>query len=150
VSSRRDVIVGRAFGIGAGLSYGISSVLVRQGVGDMAPPLVGAAIALLSGTIGLSVMGGRGVKAGVTESRKAVGLLLLSGLAAACGITSSFFALSMAPVVVVSPLQSTNPLFALLWSWLFLGHLEKITPRLVLGSVLVVAGVILITLGRTA
>jgi drug/metabolite transporter (DMT)-like permease len=148
VSTRRDAILGRIFGIGAGLSYGISSVLIRQGVGDIAPPLVGAAIAMLSGTLGLFVLGGRGVKAGLAESRKAVVLLLCSGLAAACGITSSFFALSMAPVVVISPLQSTNPLFALLWSWLFLGRLERITPRLVLGSILVVSGVILITLGR--
>ncbi|MFC2020375.1 EamA family transporter [Chloroflexota bacterium] len=149
MSTRRNVIIGRAFGLGAGLAYGISSVLIRYGVGDMAPPLVGAAIAMLSGTLGLFVLGGRGIKASLTESRKAIALLLSSGLAAAIGIIASFFALSMAPVVVISPLQSMSPLFALLWSWLFLGQLEKITPRLVLGTVLVVSGVILITLGRT-
>ncbi|MFC2004942.1 EamA family transporter [Chloroflexota bacterium] len=149
MSTRRNAIVGRAFGIGAGLAYGISSVLIRHGVGDMAPPLVGAAISMLSGTLGLLVLGGRGIKAGLTGSRKAIVLLLCSGLAAGCGIISSFFALSMAPVVVIGPLQSISPLFALVWSWLFIRHLEKITPRLVLGSILVVSGVILITLGRT-
>jgi len=115
----------------------------------MAPPLVGAAIAMLCGTLGLLVIGGRGVKASLVENRKAVKLLLCAGLAAACGIISSFFALSMAPVVVISPLQSTTPLFTLLWSWLFLGRLERITPRLVLGSVLVVSGIVLVTIGRT-
>ncbi len=150
MNTRRDTIVGRAFGIGAALAYGASSVLIRQGIGGLAPPLVGAAIALLSGTLALAVMGARGVRASLAQNRKSIGFLLLSGTAAACGIMSSFFALSLAPVVVVSPLQSTNPLFALLWSYLFLGRLEKITPRLVLGTILVVGGVNLVTLGRVA
>lgn len=148
MSTRRDALVGRAFGIGAALAYGASSVLVRRAVGVLAPPLVGAAIALLSGTLALAVVGARGLKTSLVESRKAIGFLLLSGLAASLGIIASFFALSMAPVVIVSPLQSTNPLFALLWSYLFLGRLEKITRRLVLGTVLLVGGVILVTLGR--
>lgn len=149
MSTRRNAILGIAFGIGAGLSYGVSAVLVRQCLGAMAPPLVGAAIAMLCGTLGLLVIGGHGVKASLVGNRKALILLLLAGVAAACGIISSFFALSMAPVVVVSPLQSTTPLFTLLWSWLFLGWLERITPRLVLGSILVVSGIALITFGRT-
>jgi len=148
VISRKNAIIGRIYGICAGLSYGISSVLIRQGVGDLAPPLVGAAIAMLSGTLVLSINGGRGVKPAVTENKRSVVFLLCSGIAAATGIIASFFALSMAPVVIVSPLQSITPLFALLWSWLFLSHMEKISGRLVLGSILVVSGVILITLGR--
>ncbi|MEE8413710.1 MAG: EamA family transporter [Dehalococcoidales bacterium] len=149
MSTRRNSLIGRAFGIGAGLAYGISSVLIRQGVGNLAPPLVGAAIAMLAGSLGLSINGGRGIKTGLTENKRAVVFLFCSGLAAAGGVIASFFALSMAPVVIISPLQSTTPLFTLLWSWLFLGHLEKISRRLVLGSVLVVSGVILITLGKT-
>lgn len=148
MSTRRGTIIGRAFGIGAALAYGVSSVLVRHGVSGLASPLVGAAVALLSGTVGLSILGARGLRANLAENRRGIVFLLLSGVAAACGIMSSFFALSMALVVIVSPLQSTSPLFALLWSHLFLGRLERITPRLVLGSIFVVSGVILITLGR--
>lgn len=148
MSTRRTAIAGRAFGIGAGLSYGISSILIRRGVGDLTVPIVGAAIAMLSGSIWLSIIGGRNIKTGLADGRKAIFLLLSSGVVSAAGIIASFFALSVAPVVVVSPLQNTTPLFTLLWSWLFLGQLERITLRLVLGSVLVVTGVILITLGR--
>lgn len=148
MSTRKDTIVGIAFGIGAGFAYGVSAVFIRQGVETMAPPLVGATIAMLCGTLGMFILGGHGVKASLMENRKSVIILLCAGLAAAGGIISSYFALSMAPVVVVSPIQSTTPLFALLWSWLFLGRLERITPRLVLGSVLVVIGIALITLGR--
>ncbi len=148
MSSRKDALAGRVFGIGAGLSYGVSSVLIRYGVGDMTVPLVGAAIAISSGTLGLFLFGGRGVKVSFVERKKSVLLLLSSGVVSAGGIISSFFALSQAPVTVVSPLQGISPLFALLWSWLFLGRLEKITRRLVIGSVLVVAGIILIVVGR--
>ena len=148
MSERRNGITGRTFGLGAGLAYGISAVLIRRSVGDLAPPLVGAAIAMAAGSLGLFVLGGRGVKSSLVESKKTVALLLASGVASACGVISSFFALSLAPAVVISPLQSTTPLFALLWSWLFLKQMERITLRLVLGSLLVVSGVILITMGK--
>ena len=148
--TKRNAIIGRAFGIGAALAYGISSVLIRQGVTSLAPPLIGAAIGLLSGTLSLTIVGARDLRTNLTQKRRAIGFLLISGVTAALGIMSSFFALSMAPVVIVSPLQSTSPLFTLLWSHLFLGQLERITLRLVLGSILVIFGVALITIGRVA
>ncbi len=147
MNNKKEAIVGIAFGIGAGLCYGVSSVLIKRGVGSMAPPLVGAAVSLLAGMLGLSVLGARSIRTDL-DKKKGIGFMLLAGITAACGVISMFYALSMAPVVVVAPLQSINPLFALLWSYLFLGRLERITPRLVIGSVLVVTGVILITLGR--
>jgi len=147
---KRNTFIGIAFGIGAALAYGAGSVLIRQGLSELAPPLVGAAISLLSGTLVLLIITARDLKASLPHNRKAVGFFLLSGLGTGLGILSSFFALSLAPVVIVSPLQSTNPLFALLWSYLFLRRLERITPRLISGSILVVFGVTLITIGRVA
>lgn len=144
----RNAVIGRLFGLGAGVCYGIAAVLIRQGVSDMTVPLVGAAISMVFGSAGLYVVGGRGLKETLHESKKSLGLLLGSGLMASGGIIASFFALSLSPVTVVSPLQSTNPLFALLWSWMFLGGMEKISRRLILGCVLVVAGIVLITLGK--
>ncbi|MFC2038427.1 EamA family transporter [Chloroflexota bacterium] len=150
MSNKRETLIGIAFGIGAGLSYGVSSVLIKFGVGGLATPLVGASVSLLVGMVGLSFMGIRGIRTDIVDKKRGLAYLALAGVAAAGGITCMFFALSMAPVVVVTPLQSTNPLFALLLSWIFLGRLEKITPKLVIGSVLVVAGVILITLTRAS
>jgi drug/metabolite transporter (DMT)-like permease len=148
MKKNKDTIIGQAFGLGAGLAYGLGSVLIRRGITGTTPPLVGAVIALLSGTLTLATLGARDFKTSLIR-RKAVVFLLISGVATAGGIISNFFALSLAPVVVVSPLQSISPIFALLLSHLFLGHLERITLRLVIGSFLVVGGVILITIGRT-
>ncbi len=50
----------------------------------------------------------------------------------------------MAPVVVAGPLMNTHPLFALLWARHFLSQLERITFRLVLGTILVFVSVTLI------
>ena len=95
------------------------------------------------------IVGGR-LEGNLRQKKGSVVFLLLAGVAAGCGVLASFLALNMAPVVIVSPLQSTSPLFALLSAWLFLGRLETITFRLVLGAIFVMIGVILITIGRGA
>lgn len=51
-------------------------------------------------------------------------------------------------VSVVVPLSRVVPLWVMLWSWLFLGQLERITKRVVLAAAMVVAGGVLITLLR--
>jgi drug/metabolite transporter (DMT)-like permease len=144
----RQNIVGVAFGFGAALAYGASNVMVRQGLGEQAPPLVSCAISMGSGALILGLIGLHGFRDALNQSRRSVGIFMLAGTLAGLAIISSFFALSIAPVVIVSPLQSTSPLFALLWSRLLLGHLEKMTMRLVCGTTLVVVGVALIALGR--
>jgi len=144
----RDRILGRIFAIGAAMAYGVVAVLIRKGVGDLTPPLVGAAIALLSGTVFTGITGAKGLGSDIMQRRRSVGFLLASGVAAGLGILASFFALSMSNVVIVSPLQSTNPLFSLLLSYLFLRQLEKITFRVVIGTLFVIAGVALITCFR--
>jgi drug/metabolite transporter (DMT)-like permease len=149
MSNKKTTIIGITFGITAGIAYGVSAVLTGYGVGELSTPLVGAAVSLLTGTIIIGIFGTRGVTRSIKETRKGVVFMLLAGIASGIGTISSFFAYSLAPVVVVSPLQGTNPLFALLFSWLFLGRLEKITVKLIIGCVLVVTGVILITIGRT-
>ena len=149
MNTSRDAIIGRAFSIGAALAYGASAVLIKYGVTGLAPPLVGTAVALLSGTLVLAITGARHIdRTSLAQNRWAIVFLLLSGIASGLGILSSFFALSLAPIVVVAPIQNIFPLFALLGAYLFLGHLERITSKLVLGSFLVVFGVILVTIGR--
>ena len=129
------------------MALGISAVLIRKGVAELAPPLVGAALSLLSGTLVLATIGLRNSHSNLRQNKRAVGLLLLAGVSAALGIAANFFALSIAPVVMVAPIANTHPLFALLLSHLFLQRLERITLRVVLATLLVVGGVILITIG---
>ena len=147
MNTRRNIIIGRALATGAALAYGSSAVLIRVGVVDLAPPLVGAALAMLSGTLVLALVGVGNPESNLRGKKRSVAFLLLAGVVGGFGVLSSFLALSMAPVVIVNPLQSINPLFTLLWAHLFLGQLEKITLRLLLGTLLVVVGITLITIG---
>jgi uncharacterized membrane protein len=58
---------------------------------------------------------------------------------------ANFIALSRADVSVIIPLLNTTPLFAVLFSGLFLRGMETVSPRILLGAGLTVIGVVIIT-----
>ncbi|MBI2369396.1 MAG: DMT family transporter [Deltaproteobacteria bacterium] len=79
------------------------------------------------------------------------GFRMLVGSGVAWGISYAFMfnAFKAGPIYVVSPVLATIPLYTLGLSLLFLRRLEIITRRIVVGTALVVLGVILISLART-
>ncbi len=118
----------------------------------MTTPLVGTTVSLIAGMVILSVAGFGGMlnPKYTKESSTKRGLLFfaLAGLASFGGVYANYFALSITPMVIVSPLLSTNPLFTLFLAFVFLKRLEKITPQLVVSAFLIIGGGILIVLGR--
>ena len=146
--TRKEIIIGRTFGILSAVAYAVNAVLVRKGLADMASPLVGASVSLLAGALVLSMFVGMRPESNLIKKKTSVLLLFMAGLASGVGALSSYFALSKAPVTIVSPIQSTYPLFVLLWTRLFLSRFEKISLRLVLGTFLVVGGIAMIAIGK--
>jgi drug/metabolite transporter (DMT)-like permease len=71
----------------------------------------------------------------------------MGGLSMTVGVMLFFLAVERTPIIVVSPLTSLQPVFALAEAHLFLQRLEKITLPLVLGTLIIVGGVIAITFG---
>lgn len=70
-----------------------------------------------------------------------------AGVTSGVGIAALFAALDIAPVVIVIPLIQTSPLIVVVLSLAFLPRrLELITPRLVVGAVVVVVGATLVSL----
>ena len=61
------------------------------------------------------------------------------------GVCLLIVALSLGQVSVVTPLSGTSPLFVLLLTYVFLRDVEALTTRIMVGTVLIVAGVILLT-----
>jgi drug/metabolite transporter (DMT)-like permease len=59
-----------------------------------------------------------------------------------------YFALNSAPLVVVSPVFAINPLVTLILASIFLKRLERITKRMVFGTLLVILGIVVITISR--
>ena len=114
------------------------------------PPLVIACFSLLFATSALLPFVGRGLVADLGVPRVQVGMILLSGVVIAGGIISLYFSLSRAAVVVVSPIAATTPLITLLLAHLFLQRMERVTLRLLVGTLLVVMGVVLVIIGSSS
>jgi drug/metabolite transporter (DMT)-like permease len=81
-------------------------------------------------------------------NRQSIGYFAVGGAFESLGLLLVLYALTYGPVVVVTPLTATLPLWVVLGSKLFLRDLEKITPRIVAGAALVVAGTIAISLAK--
>lgn len=138
---RRATLIGVALAFGAAASYGSSQVLTRQGVSDLAPPLVGSFIALFWGTLGFLLMTTRSWRAASGDFRRGWLYFGAAGAFSAGGVMLMFQALSEGQVVVISPVLATNPLFTLVFAAIFLRGVERITAPIVIGALLVVAGV---------
>ena len=71
-------------------------------------------------------------------------MFVVAGLLTNVAQLFSLTAILQGDLVVVIPLQNTQPLFALLLSALFLRRLERVTTPVTIGAALVVAGAILV------
>lgn len=138
---------GYSFSLIAAACYGSTVVLQKLAVPRFAPPLIGATVALFFGTLIVSSSGFPGLSRHVKSKPRAALLFVLCGMVSAIGLTSQYFALTMSPAVIISPLIATSPFFTFLGARLFLQHGETITRRLIGAALLVVAGIILIVIG---
>lgn len=143
---RAPLLQGYLFAAGASLCYAITTVIARTVVQEVASPLVTSAYTLVFGLLFLFLFLSPHLSQEAKEGNSLKGYLFLggSGVAAGVGVTAMYFGLQAAPVVVVSPLSSAHPLVALLLTYLFLQHLERVSLRIALGAALVVMGVALV------
>ncbi len=68
-----------------------------------------------------------------------------AALIATSAQVANFIALGWGQLSVIIPLLNTTPLFTVFLSAVFLRNVETVNLRIVLGAVLMVAGVVLIT-----
>lgn len=145
----RYVWVGYASAAGAAMAYGASQAVGKHITTEYAPPLVATAFALLFGFVYVSLMFHRHILPDVRKSsRRGFLWFSLSGICSATGVMLLYFALSSAPVVVVSPVAAISPLITLTLAHVLLRRLEKITRRTIFGTILVVLGVCIITVSQ--
>jgi len=147
-SGDKKVLLGSLLALGAAVAYGVNNVITREVVSIYTTPLAAASIALLFGAVYLFPISFRSLPELRWVPRGDIRFIALSGAAAGIGNTSMFFALSKVPVVVAAPIGAVNPLVALLLSHIFLKRLERVTASIVVGTLLVVGGVVLVILGR--
>jgi drug/metabolite transporter, DME family len=146
-AASRQALLGVIFAFTAALSYGCSQVLIRHSVADLAPPLVGSMIALFWGTLGFLALSFSSLGERTANFRRGALLFTGAGFFSTLGLVGMFIALDKGEVVVVSPVLATHSLTTLLMAALFLRGVEQLTPRVALGALLVVSGVIVLSLG---
>jgi drug/metabolite transporter, DME family len=156
----RTSIAGYLFGIATAACWATSPILIRKGLVGLPSPLWGVTLGLVVSTIAFAVWlwVSRPEPRGTLRSWKtnrlvkvAIWFQVIAGLASAAGSVGRTVAIDLAPVVVVIPLVQTTSLWTIVFAPLMLGrHVERVTPKLVLGTVLVLAGAALVIVGLEA
>jgi bacterial/archaeal transporter family protein len=130
----------------ASLSFGISPLFTKKGLLAGVHPLTGLAIAIVMGLfVNILLVGLSGEWKELTKTRKHGFFFALA--AAGCNTVAAvayFGALSMGKVALVVPISCIYPLFTLMAVLLFLQKSEPIDVWTVLGTLLIVGGILLI------
>jgi len=125
--------------------FGVVAVLRKLGLSDTSA-VVGSAINVTTALVAYSaflIASGR-VEVMVCRGRS-LAYFAAAGLAENVGVFMNVVALGMGRVSVVTPLYGTAPIFVLILAPLFLRDVERLTTRVVVGTLLIVSGVYLIT-----
>jgi len=134
------------FPLASSLLFATVPIFMKFGYAIQRTPLVGFGTAFAAGT--LILFPGRLLLPAGGEIRadgRALRWFALAALCTATAATLFWTALTVGDVSVLLPLSRLVPLWVVIWSYFFLGGLERITARVAAAAGLVVAGGILIT-----
>ncbi|MBI0433615.1 EamA family transporter [Roseomonas sp. KE0001] len=140
------------YGLGAGTGFALTAVLIKAANQELAhpDPILRALVTLVVANILQTVMQGGWLALKEPEQFRAVFRTwrdsLPVGALSACGSACWFAGFALAPVAMVRALGQTEILFTLLFSRFYLK--ETLKRAEVIGAMTVVAGVVLVLLGR--
>ena len=133
--------------LGAASLYALSSIVRKTALTMLPEPVLGAVVgalaSLLTYPIVLRLMNRQG---DIKLTKGSLPYFAAAGVSNSVAWISMFIATQRGSVSVVSAIIGANPLFGLILSALFLRSVERITPRIIAGCLVIVAGVMVITL----
>jgi uncharacterized membrane protein len=137
--------------VAAATLFALSTNMRKIGLMLIESPVVGAAITSLVSLVTLLVfiffskVSGSNAWA-VDLNSQALKYFGFSGFISSIAFLLYFMALNSSYVVKIQPIAGSNPLFALIFSSIFLKDMERIDNRIILATLLIVSGIALITL----
>ena len=146
----RPLVIGILCSLAGATAYAAGHNIARHVVTNSASAPVTASYTLFFGTVILAVISLPRLGKLVEAPRSAVLTMAISGVLSSLAIFFMYTALSKAPVTLASPLVALYPLIAMTLAHFFLQRLERITPGMVIGAVMVAVGVTFVVLGRAA
>lgn len=127
--------------------FAIDNVIRRVALHEVNTPLIGLALAVVVSVVCAVAWDASAVSPSLLKIKPRAALFFSgAGLCQGIGLVCLYTALQGGLVSVVVPLYNMSPLFVLILSWLFLKGVEKITGRIVTGTLAIVSGIILIGL----
>ena len=139
-------IIDTAFPISAALISAISQSLRKQGLKILPDPFVAVAIVTtVSLILFLVFVLATGRAHLLRMERQGFSFFSAAALLATAAQVLNFVALARGELSVIIPLLNTTPLFTVLLSVVFLRKVETVNQRIVLGAILMFAGVVIIT-----
>ena len=142
------IALGMLAAMASAASYGLLLTMVRHVVTTQAHPIVMIAFSSLFGSIMTTVIFHRHVMQDRKATKRAILLAGASGLFSLAATSSLYIALQFAEVVVVAPLMGATPLLTVFIAHFTLRKVERLTFPTLMGTLLVVAGVALITISQ--
>jgi DME family drug/metabolite transporter len=133
----------------AALLFAASTNIRKVGLELSDLPILGAAITSSISLLILSItvlVSSRPRGPVLAVNSMAVKYFVIASLMSSIAFVFYFVSLSQGLLVRVQPIAATNPLFALLFSHLFLKDMERVTPRIVIGSALIFLGILFVLL----
>jgi len=148
VKSAKPTRMALAFPLSAALFLGFGYVLKKMGLNAYNEPILGVAIAYMASLclyILLSALSTT-MRRSISVSRQSLQLFWKPGLIFCVAHLCEYYALRYGDVSLVAPLMNIEPFFVFIFAYILLRELEKITYKLVIGTLIIVAGVSLITI----
>jgi DME family drug/metabolite transporter len=131
------------------VAFGVSTTLRKSGLMTVPLPLLAAAITVGTAfVVLLIIIQVRGGHRTLKFHRQSDGWMFGAALVNTGAILSFFSALNLGKVVRVEPLVACNPLLTILWAAIFLRQIERLSPRIILGALVTVAGTVLVVTAR--
>jgi uncharacterized membrane protein len=125
--------------------FGVVSVLRKLGLSG-AGPVVGTAVNATTAFVAFTAfLAASGQREHMVCRGRGLVHFVIAGIMENAAVLLTVMALGVGAVSVVLPLTGTAPIFVLLLSFVFLKGVEVLNGRVVLGTLLIVAGVYLIT-----
>ncbi len=135
--------------LAAAVMAGIAFPLRRAALTLTPEPVFFTAV---TGTVGLALLGITQAVPGVAQryvwDRRAFWPFVAAGLFEGVSAGGILYALNAGEVIVIAPITATLPMWILLGTVIFLRDMERVTRATVLGTVLVVTGIILVSVAR--
>jgi drug/metabolite transporter (DMT)-like permease len=131
------------------VAFGVSTTLRKSGLMTVPLPLLAAAITVGTAfVVLLFIIQVRGGRRALKFHRQSNGWLFGAALVNTGAILSFFSALNIGKIVRVEPLVACNPLLTILWAAIFLRQIERLSPRIIFGALVTVAGTVLVVTAR--